>query len=136
MKKEHLHVFQPLVWLFLLVTIICIVVKLMGSGDEGMDTRVVFLANLLLFLIAAIGISIQLIAMKNQNPYAMIRGVMVSMVMKLFLLGAAAFIYIYFAGDHKSTSAIFISMGLYLVYTWIEVRIAMKLKPPTKDGGN
>jgi hypothetical protein len=136
MKKEQLYVFKPLIWVFLLVTTFCIVAKFTSTADEGVDTRVVFLANLLLFFIATVGIVLQLIAMKNKNPYAMIRGVMGSMVMKLFLLGAAAFIYIYFAGERKSTSAIFISMALYLIYTWIEVRIAMKLKPPTNDGGN
>ena len=65
----------------------------------------------------------------------MVRGVMGSVVLKLFVLGTAAFLYLYAAGESKSVNALFISMGLYLVYTWLEVRIAMGLNPP-KHGGN
>ncbi len=136
MTKAQLHNFKPLVWLFLSVTIACVVAKFLGAEELKIDTRVIFTANLLLFLIASLAVILQLIAMKNANPHAMVRGVMASMLMKLLLLGIATFIYLYMAGVNRSSNAIYISMALYLIYTWMEVKIAMKLKSPTKNGGN
>ncbi len=136
MKKEQLYIFKPIILLFLLMSGACIIAKLMHAVEYGVDPLVVFVANVLLFFIAVTGLLLQLMAMKTANPYAMVRGVMGSMIMKLFILGAATFIYLQRAGTNKSSTALFISMALYLVYTWIEVRIAMKLKPPSKHGGN
>jgi Kef-type K+ transport system membrane component KefB len=65
----------------------------------------------------------------------MVRGVMSAVVLKLFVLGTAAFLYLYISGEQKSVNALFIGMALYLVYTWLEVKISMQLNPP-KNGGN
>ncbi len=74
-------------------------------------------------------------SVNNANPHAMVRGVMGSVVLKLFVLGTAAFLYLYNAGEHKSVNALFMGMALYIIYTWLEVKIAMQLNPP-KNGGN
>jgi hypothetical protein len=66
----------------------------------------------------------------------MVRGVMGSVVLKLFVLGTAAFIYLYNVGEAQSVNGIFVSMGLYIVYTWLEVKMAMQIKPTKKDGSN
>jgi hypothetical protein len=66
----------------------------------------------------------------------MVRSVMGSVVLKLFVLGTAAFIYLYNVGEAQSVNGIFLSMGLYILYTWLEVKMAMKLKPTKKDGSN
>jgi hypothetical protein len=33
-------------------------------------------------------------------------------------------------------NGLFISMGLYILYTWLDVRIALKRNPAKKDGSN
>ena len=65
----------------------------------------------------------------NPNPNAVIRGVMAGMFLKLFGLAAAAVIYLFAAGSNRSVYAVFAGMGLYIIYTWLEVRISLQLKP-------
>ena len=125
---------MPLIVLWVLVNGLSLVFKTFLQKN-GTDISVVIAANTLLFLICMYGLLSQLKLMSSTNPHAMVRGVMGSVVLKLFVLGTAAFVYLYAAGENKSVNALFVSMGLYLVYTWLEVRIAMGLNPP-KHGGN
>jgi hypothetical protein len=99
------------------------------------DYAVVMLANSLLFFISVLSLNMQLKSVNNTNPHAMVRGVMGSVVLKLFVLGTAAFVYLYAAGESKSVNALFISMALYLFYTWLEVKLSLQLNPP-KNGSN
>ena len=55
-------------------------------------------------------------------------------LLKLFACAAAAFIYILAAGDNLNKSALFICMGLYLVYTFIEIRVILKQSQHKKNG--
>lgn len=134
MKTEHKKTFLPLVLLFVMVNSIAIVFKPFMVRHQ-IDNGVIIASNSLLFLIAVLSLNLQLKSVKNPNPHAMVRGVMGSVVLKLFVLGTAAFIYLYAAGESKSVNALFISMALYLLYTWLEVRLALRLNPP-KNGSN
>ncbi|HJV18832.1 MAG TPA: hypothetical protein VJ552_03040 [Sediminibacterium sp.] len=134
MFKEKKKQLLPLLVLMVLVNTVAV---LFGNAmrQEHIDGRVIIAANTLLFIICASSLYMQIQSLSNTNPHVMVRGVMGSVVLKLFVLGTAAFIYLYAAGENKSVNALFISMGLYIVYTWLEVRIAMRLNPP-KHGGN
>lgn len=134
MFKEKRKLFLPLLVLMLLVNTLAVLLS-SSLQQKQIDGLVVICANTLLFVICASSLYMQLKSLNNANPHAMVRGVMGSVVLKLFVLGTAAFIYLYAAGESKSVNALFISMGLYIVYTWLEVRIAMRLNPP-KHGGN
>lgn len=134
MFKEKRKLFLPLVVLMLVVNVLAVMLN-SSLQQKQIDGLVVVCANTLLFIICASSLYMQVKSMNNSNPHAMVRGVMGSVVLKLFVLGTAAFIYLYAAGENKSVNALFISMGLYIVYTWLEVRIAMRLNPP-KHGGN
>ncbi|PJE47223.1 MAG: hypothetical protein CUR34_06765 [Sediminibacterium sp.] len=135
MKSNFKKLYLPLAILFFLVTAIC---YFFGTvlKQKQIDPGVVAGANSLLFIICFYSLRSQLKSMDNTNPHAMVRGVMGSVVLKLFVLGAAAFIYLYNAGEAKSVNALFVSMGLYILYTWLEVKIAMQLNPSKKDGGS
>ncbi len=135
MKSNFKKLYLPLAILFFLVTAIC---YFFGTvlKQKQIDPGVVAGANSLLFIICFYSLRSQMKSMDNTNPHAMVRGVMGSVVLKLFVLGAAAFIYLYNAGEAKSVNALFVSMGLYILYTWLEVKIAMQLKPSKKDGGS
>jgi phosphate starvation-inducible membrane PsiE len=134
MTAQHKKTFLPLVLLFVMVNSIAIVFKPFMVSHQ-IDIGVIIASNSLLFLIAVLSLNMQLKSVKNPNPHAMVRGVMGSVVLKLFVLGTAAFIYLYAAGESKSVNALFISMALYLLYTWLEVRLALRLNPP-KNGSN
>ncbi len=134
MKKERIRLFLPFIFILVFVNGLSIVFK-SALQSHNIDNAVIIVANVLLFIISVVSINMQLNSMNNTNPHAMVRVVMSSVVIKLFVLGTAAFIYLYISGETKSVNALFISMALYLIYTWIEVRISLKLNP-TKNGGN
>ena len=134
MNSQKRKLFLPLLILFIMVNGLSLVFS-QALKKHQLDNEVVIVANTLLFLISAISLFMQIKGATNTNPHAMVRGVMGSVVMKLFVLGTAAFLYLYMAGEQKSVNALFVSMGLYIVYTWLEVRIALKIKP-SNNGGN
>ncbi len=132
---EKKKIFVPLVLVFVIINLLAL---LFGSILKGwkIDPYVVAGANLILFLISIYNAMQHLKAMAQTNPHAMVRGVMGSTVLKLFVLGTAAFIYLYNAGENKNINGLFFSMGLYILYTWLDVRIALKGNPVKKDGSN
>ena len=132
---EKKKIFVPLGLVFVVVNLLAL---MFGSILKAwkIDPYVVAGANILLFLISTYNALQHLKAMAQTNPHAMVRGVMGSTVLKLFVLGTAAFIYLYQAGETKNINGLFFSMGLYILYTWLDVRIALKGNPVKKDGSN
>jgi hypothetical protein len=134
MKAQHKKRYLPLILLFVFVNANSVLFKAFMQRHQ-IDNAVVMLANSLLFFISVLSMNMQLKSVNNTNPHAMVRGVMGSVVLKLFVLGTAAFVYLYAAGESKSVNALFISMALYLFYTWLEVKLSLQLNPP-KNGSN
>jgi len=134
MKKERIKLFLPFIFLLVFVNGFSVIFK-SALLSHKIDNAVVIVANFLLFIICVVSIKMQLRSIDNTNPHVMVRVVMSSVVIKLFVLGTAAFIYLYISGEAKSVNALFISMALYLIYTWLEVKISLKLNP-SKNGGN
>ena len=93
----------------------------------GMDQDVVILGNVLLFIITLLSFMLGLKGLKNPNPHAFVRSVYSSMMLKLFLCIIAVFIYVSMNRTGYNKPALFTCMGLYLVYSFMEVSILMKL---------
>ncbi len=102
-------------------------------AEYNVDAKVVFGANCILFVVSVLCIAMHCIAMKSPNPNVMIRSIMLSTLIKLLVFAIATFVYVFITGKNKSVYAIICSMGLYFIYTFIEVRIALKLN---KSNGN
>lgn len=102
---------------------------------HNVDVMVVFAANCLLFVLSALSLMMHTKAIDKKNPNAAIRGVMGATVLKLFVLAAAALVYLFLSNKNRSLNAIFVGMILYVVYTFIEVRIASKTNQDN-NGGN
>jgi hypothetical protein len=118
---------QPALLISGIITIISVLmmVKIIKLNIDG---RVVLVANLLLTAILVWNVWRHEQATNNKNPHAMVRGVMSGVVLKLFVLGGAAFIYLYAAGEARNVNALFVSMALYIIYTWLEVRLVTSTK--------
>jgi hypothetical protein len=129
MSKEFKSLLRPLVVLFVLTSALFIV---FGSRMEAkkIDQTVVIIANLLLFIVTLVNLFFQSKNINNPNPNAVIRGVIAGTFIKLFILAAAVIIYLFTAGESRNVNAVFVGMGLYVIYTWLEVRISLKLKRP------
>ncbi|MDE3124210.1 MAG: hypothetical protein KGK14_01740 [Bacteroidota bacterium] len=91
------------------------------------DVWVVFAANCILFVISILSLALHMQAAHKKTPMASITNVMLVTLIKLFVLGGAAILYLILAGPGRSVYAIFVGMVLYLIYTFLEVSIAAKI---------
>src|SRR5476651_1721723 len=115
MRKEYFKLIRPLVIVFILFTPLLIVFHTKLEALR-IDPQVVTWANVILFLFSILNIYFQSKNINNPNLNAVIRGVMAAMFLKLFGLAAAAIIYLFAAGAGRSVNAVFMGMGLYIVY--------------------
>jgi hypothetical protein len=90
------------------------------------DREVLIIGNGMLFFITALSYFISIRGLKHPNPNAFMRSVYTSLMMKLFLCAIAAIAYIATHGKNINKPALFTLMGLYLVYTFLEVSVLTK----------
>lgn len=123
MKKNRL--FLPILLLFIILNGFFILFRNFLES-WGFDQTVLISSNLLLFVVSAIGFVLQRRGLKVTNPHAFVRSVYASMILKLLLCMIAVVVYISYVGNDVNKPSLFLSMGLYLLYTTIEVIALMK----------
>jgi hypothetical protein len=97
------------------------------------DQDVVILGNLVLFVVTLISFLLARKGMTHSNPHVFVRSVYMSVMLKLFVCLIAAFIYISLYKNGLNKPALFTCMGLYLVYTFLEISILMKMLKQKKN---
>jgi hypothetical protein len=125
--------FAPLAFIFLFTT------TLLLAGNKrlvnwGADVDVLIIGNILIFVLTAISYFMAVRGVKHSNPNVFFRAVYGSIMMKMFACIIGAFIYISMARPNINKPALFICMGLYLLYTFTEVAILMKMLRTPKNG--
>jgi hypothetical protein len=114
--------FRPLYILFIIVTTLLIVTR-DTLATWKIDKDVVLGGNILLFVFTFIGLLLQLKAIKNPNPNAIVRAVMAGMGLKLLGVAIAVLVYVSMVGKAKNVYGVYVCLVLYLLYTWLEVRL-------------
>lgn len=99
----------------------------------NVDTVVLATGNLLVFVIVLVSYFLLRKAIYSSNPQVFVRAMYGSFMIKFFVLAIGAFIYIQVAGKNVNKQALFINMGLYFVYTFIEISALMKLLKQKKN---
>jgi uncharacterized membrane protein len=115
----------PLFFLFVIVNSIVLWYQ-KDLDARKIDAMVVFASNCLLFILSVLSLAMHTRTVDKKNPNAAIRGILAATLLKLMVLGAAALAYLFFAGTSRSVYAVFVGMFLYIIYTFLEVRIASK----------
>ena len=123
----------PLFFAFVLVNSLILYYQ-KDLDKHKIDSLVVFAANTLLFILSVLSLAMHTRSIDKKNPNAAIRGVMAATLIKLMVLTIAALVYLFWAGNNRSLEAIFAGMILYVVYTFIEVRIASKTNQNNNGG--
>jgi len=100
---------------------------------QGVDQSVLIAGNLILFGATLLSYVFAKRGLKSENPQAFVRSVYLSIMVKLFICIIAALIYIFVFRKNLNKPALFICMGLYLVYTFIEVSVLTKLLKEKKN---
>jgi len=99
----------------------------------GFDQSVLIIGNLVLFAATLISFFSAMRGLKSQNPQAFVRSVYVSITIKLFICVIAALVYIFLFRKNVNRPALFTCMGLYLIYTFIEVSVLTKMLKEKKN---
>ena len=102
--------------------------------DWGTDREIIIWGNVIVFAVTLISYFISIKGLRNTNPHAFVRSIYSGMMLKLFLCIIAAFGYISSAGKDIDKKALFTCMGLYLVYTFVEVSILSNMLKSRKNG--
>ena len=114
--------FSPVILLFIILNAL-----FLTGGNTlqrwNVDQKVLIAGNILLFVITIVSFALAQRGLKNANPNVFTRAVMGSTMIKLFVSIIAAFIYISILKKQINKPALFTCMGLYLVYTFMEVSI-------------
>lgn len=118
MKREKRLL--PVILLFVILNSLFIGLR-MRWKEWGIDNNVLIIGNVFLFVITLVSFLISKKGLQNKNPHVFMRSVMGSIMVKMFLAIIAAFIYISIYKKDLNKPALFICMGLYLVYTFLEV---------------
>ena len=116
----------PIIILFVILNGVFLAGKNMLERN-GADQEVLIVGNLVLFAATAISFSIAKMNLRSANPNAFVRGIYLSIMLKLFACIIAAVIYIAIFKNNINKPALFTCMGLYLVYTFVEVRALIRL---------
>ena len=117
--------FLPILVLFV-VSGLFIVVARPFLAEAKFDYRVLLAGNVLLFGVTAFSFYLYTKALRNNNAHAFVRMMYSSLLVKMFACLLATLIYAWFAGRQVNRNGIFGCFGLYMLYTWLEVRILMQ----------
>ncbi len=132
MRKKGLKGFMPVILVFIALNGFFI------SGRNmlqrwGADQDVLIYGNLFLLLITLFSYLLARRGLTSTNPHAFVRAVYSSIILKLFVCLIAAFIYISINKSALNKPAFFTLMGLYLLYTFLEVSILIKALKQEKN---
>ena len=130
--RNRRHVF-PIVLFFIILNAFFISGRALLERC-GADQEVLIIGNLILFVIFILSFFVAQKGLTNTNPRAFVRSVYGSMMIKLFTCIIAAVIYIAIYKKDLNKPALFTLMGLYLVYTFIEVATLTKMLKQKANG--
>ncbi|HWJ27016.1 MAG TPA: hypothetical protein VNS32_10770 [Flavisolibacter sp.] len=126
MNRSETRPFLPIIIFFVILNALFIAGRHMLEQWNA-DQNVLIIGNALLFIITFISFTLARRGLSSANPHAFVRSVYGSIMIKLFVCIIAAFIYISLNKAKLNKPALFTCMGLYLVYTFFEVSVLMKL---------
>jgi hypothetical protein len=133
-NKTPGRAFLPIALFFIVSTLFILIAR---SWLEGwnMDFRVLLIGNGILFLATWISFGLYSKALRNNNIQAFLRMVYGSLLIKMVFCIAATLLYLFLAGHEVNKHAILGCFGLYIVYTFLEVKVLIQMskKAPPKN---
>lgn len=111
--------FRPVLALFFAVLALVLLQQNMGL-NLPINSMFIIVVNCMLFIMALFNFK-RISEVDFKNPNAMVRSVMMGTMLKFIVFGGSA---LWYATQKKvpiGTNNLFITMGLYLIYTWIEI---------------
>jgi hypothetical protein len=132
MNRSVLKKLLPVIVFFILINALIVI---FGNTllAAGFNVDFLLVANVVLFILTSFGFFIQIKGVRSANVNAFIRGIYSSLLLKMFVIVAAIVIYILVMGGEANKPSILTSMGIYLIYTFLEVIQLMKIARKKPD---
>ena len=124
--KPSLKTFLPLVILFVVISIVILLCKRLME-QNNIPVNFIFGANVIVFVITFLGFIVQMRGASASNINAFLRGVYASLLLKMFIVLGAVFIYALATDGSIHQVALLLSLALYIIYTAVEVMQLMKI---------
>ena len=99
----------------------------------GFDRDVLIVGNVILFAVTLLSFWISVRNLKSDDPNKFVRGATLNTMLKLLICALAAFIYIFSFRNQLNKPALFACIGLYFIYTLVEVSILTRLLKGKKN---
>ncbi len=132
MRRNNRGPLFPIIIFFVLLNALFIADKNFLER-HGFDQSILIIGNIILFGATLLSFVLATRGLKSVNARAFVRSVYVSIMVKLFICVIAALIYIFIFRKNLNKPSLFACMGLYLVYTFIEVSVLTKLLKEKKN---
>jgi Ca2+/H+ antiporter len=97
------------------------------------DQSVLIIGNLLLFILTLASFFLLRRGLQAESTHAFVRSVYGSFLLKLFVVAVVVFVYLQMNKEKVNKPALFTCMFLYLIYTFFEIGILMKLSRRKKN---
>jgi len=126
MTTKH---FVPVMITFILLALVLYVYQQLASSGvlviASLKVSFLMAVNLMLFMMAVVNF-IRINKIDKSNPNAMVRSVILGTLLKMVVFIGAAIIYVKQTNVPVGMVTLLASMGLYLIYTWLEIKWAIK----------
>lgn len=132
MNRNSMAILRPMILVFILLNAFFIAGKNM-LARWGVDQSVVIVGNLILFVVSFASFWLTRRSLTSANPNAFVRAMYGSFMIKFFVCAITAFAYIIAMKKEVNKPALIVCMGLYIVYTAIEVSSLTKLLKQRKN---
>lgn len=130
-RKILFRPFLSLLILFFLINIVLMLLKI--CLVQNIEYPVLFTGNAVLFLASLLSFYLYRRALLGNNAHVFLRFVYGGMFLKMGICLAAALMYIILTGGEVSKTAVLECFGLYFLYTFVEVKILMRLSKLQKN---
>jgi hypothetical protein len=132
MRRNNAGSLMPVITLFVVLNAFFLTAKNMLE-KYGFDREVLIVGNAILFVVTLLSFWISLRTLKSENPHKFVRGATMNTMLKLFICAFAAFIYIFSFRAQVNKPALFTCIGLYFVYSLLEVSVLTRLLKGKKN---
>jgi hypothetical protein len=132
MKPNKLTAIRPLLLLFIVLSAFFVAGKNILSR-YNINQDVLIAGNLLLIIVTVASCFLFLRSTQSTNPNSFIRAMYGSFILKFFLIALVAFVYIIISKKNVNKQALIACMILYVIYTFIEVSVLLKLMKQKKN---
>ena len=126
MNQNSLRPLRPLLILFIIVSGFLVAGRsILAKGQ--IDQEVFLVGNLIVFATVISSFLLLKKATTSPNPQVFVRAMYGSFIIKFFVLALVAFIYIMAVKKNVNKPALFGCIGLYFIYTFLEISAILKL---------